>query len=278
VALLAPEFEVVAAVHQSAATAGLSTVPLDLADPRSVTSAFEAARPDAVVHAAALADADRCERDPEAARTVNVRGTAALADECARRGARLIVVSTDLVFDGEKHDYREDDVARPLMVYGRSKLEAEGEALRRCAGSAVVRVALVCGRGHGARGTASESIVWALRRGQPLRLFTDQYRMPVDPDAVTGALRALLSGTGSGLYHLGGPERVSRHELGLRAAAAFGLSPAGIAGVAQASVASAAPRPRDVCFDSLRAERELRFAPRSLDEMIRSGRAEPPPV
>ena len=62
------------------------------------------------------------------------------------------------------------------MVYGRSKLEAEEEALRRGAGSAVVRVALVCGRGHGPRATASEGIVWALRRGQPLRLFTDQYR------------------------------------------------------------------------------------------------------
>jgi dTDP-4-dehydrorhamnose reductase len=278
VALLAPTFEVVAAVHRAAATTGLATVPLDLTEARSVASAFEAVRPDAVVHAAALADADRCERDPEAAHTVNVLGTAALADECARRGARLIVVSTDLVFDGEKHDYREDDVARPLMVYGQSKLEAEGEALRRCAGSAVARIALVCGHGHGARGTASESIAWALRRGQPLRLFTDQYRMPVDPHAVTGALRVLLSGTGSGIYHLGGPERVSRHELGLRAAAAFDLSPAAIEAVSQGTVASAARRPRDVCFDSSRAERELGFAPRSLLEMIRSGRADPPPV
>jgi dTDP-4-dehydrorhamnose reductase len=280
-ALLAPAFEVVAGVHRTAAAAGTATIALDLTAPETVAGALERVRPEAVVHAAALADADRCEQEPDRAQEVNVRGTAVLAEECARRGTRLVVVSTDLVLDGERGLYGEGDPARPLMVYGRTKLEAEEEALRRCAGSSIVRVALVCGRGHGPRATASEGIAWAIRAGRGLRLFTDQYRTPVDPEAVAGALGALLSGTGEGRYHLGGSERVSRHELGLRVAAAFGLPTTGIEAVAQPGLVErgdAARRPRDVSLDSSRARRELGFSPRPLDAMIRSGRKEPPPV
>jgi len=272
--LLARDHTVVAAVHRAPAPDGLATVPFDLASPETVATAFEAARPEAVVHAAALADADACERDPERALVLNVRGTALLAEACARRGARLVLLSTDLVFDGSRGGLREDVPARPLLSYGRTKLEAEEEALRRCPGSTVVRVALVCGRGHGPRATASEAVVWALARGQRPRLFTDQYRTPVDPEAMAAPLRALLRGRGEGRYHLGGPERVSRYELGARAASSFGLDPAGIEAVSQASY-SGAPRPADVALDSGRARRELGFAPRPLDEMIRSGRRAP---
>jgi dTDP-4-dehydrorhamnose reductase len=272
--LLSRDHTVVATVHRAPAPDGLAAVPLDLASPEAVPLAFEAVRPEAVVHAAALADADTCERDPERAAAVNVRGTAVLAEICARRGARFILLSTDLVFDGSRNGLREDDRALPLLGYGRTKLEAEEEALRLCPGSAVVRVALVCGRGHGHRATSSEGVVWALAQGKRPRLFTDQYRTPVDPEAVAEALAVLLRGRGEGRYHLGGPERVSRYELGVRAAAAFRFDAAAIEATTQAGY-SGALRPADVSLDSGRARRELGFSPRPLDEMIRSGRPAP---
>jgi dTDP-4-dehydrorhamnose reductase len=278
VALLAHEFEVVAARRHTSPPPGVRPVGLDLADPGGADRALEAARPQAVVHAAAVADADTCEREPERAQAVNVGGTAVLAEACARYGIRLVVVSTDQVFDGNRGRLSELDPARPLMLYGRTKLAAEEEALRRCAGSAVVRVALLCGLGGGPRGTASEALAWALERRERPRLYTDQFRTPVDAEAVATALRSLLRGTGEGRYHLGGPERVSRHELGLRVASVLGLDPAGIEAVTQATFSVGAPRPADVSLDSSRARRELGFAPRPLDAMIRSGRLSPPPV
>lgn len=272
--LLARDHTVVAAVHRAPAPDGFATVPFDLANPDTVAVAFEAARPDAVIHAAALADADACEREPERAVALNVTGTALLAVTCARRGARLVVLSTDLVFDGSKGGLREDDLAQPLLHYGRTKLEAEKEALRRCSGSVVVRVALVCGRGHGPRATASEAVAWAVARGQRPRLFTDQHRTPVDPESVAVALAALVRGRGEGRYHLGGAERVSRYELGARVASALRLDAAVLEATTQASHPGL-PRPADVSLDSTRARRELGFAPRPLDEMIRSGRPAP---
>jgi dTDP-4-dehydrorhamnose reductase len=276
--LLGRSFEVTAAVHESAAPEGLSAVALDLASPGSIKAAVEAARPEAIVHAGAWADADRCERDVGGARAINVDGTRIVAEECRGRGLRLVVLSTDLVFAGGEGARAEGDAASPRQVYGRTKLVAEEEALRGCAGSAVVRVALVFGRGYGRRGTSSESVAWALRRGQPLRLFTDQFRTPVDAESVTQAVAALLRGQGAGVYHLGGPERVSRFELGQRVASVLGLDPGPIEPSEQARLSGGAPRPGDVSLDSSRARRELGFAPGPLDDGIRAGRPEGPPV
>jgi dTDP-4-dehydrorhamnose reductase len=274
-ALLASDFEVAAARHVSPVPAGRDEVALDLTSAASVAAAFETARPDAVVHSAALADADRCEREPALAAAVNVEGTARLADACARRGIRLVLISTDLVLSGEKALWREEDEARPLQEYGRSKRAAERETLARGAGNAVVRVALVHGRGFGPRGTATESLRWALAARRPLRLFTDQFRTPVDAASVAAALAALVRGRGEGLYHLGGPERLSRYELGLRVARALGLPAAVIEGLAQDEVAATAARPKDVSLDIGRARRELGFEPLAVDEAIRAGRPNP---
>lgn len=276
--LLAADFEVTPTRHRAAPSISVPPVVLDLEEPDRLDEAWEAARPEAVVHAATFGSASACEQDPEAAHRINVLGTAALADACARRGVRLVVLSTDQVFSGTGAGVREGDPAEPLMVYGRTKLAAEEEAVRRCAGSTVLRIALVCGRGHGPRPTASEAVAWALLRGQRLRLYTDEFRTPVDAEAVAAALRALLRGSGAGLYHLGGPERVSRHELGQRVAQAFGLDGEGIEAVARATFTVGPPRPADVSLDSERARRELGYAPRPLEAMIRSSRPEPPPV
>jgi dTDP-4-dehydrorhamnose reductase len=271
---LAERCTVIAARHSTAPAGGVS-VDLDLASPASVARAFREALPDAVVHSAALADVDACERDPERAFRVNVGGTEAIARAAAERGLHLVTLSTDTVFPGDGGLQGEDATPRPLQVYGRTKVAAEAAALGLCPGAAVARVCLVTGRGHGPRGTASESIAWALRDGRPLRLFTDQYRTPVDADSVAEALALLLERRGHGIYHLAGPERVSRHALGLRVAALLGLPAAGLEPVRYADQPSAGPRPADLGLDASRARDELGWTPRSLEAAIRLGRAAP---
>jgi dTDP-4-dehydrorhamnose reductase len=274
--LLSGEMDVVAAVHASAAPPGLPAVPVDLLDPGSVTAALDSVRPDAVLHCAALADADRCHRDPDLAWRLNTEAPAWLARLCARLGLRLVALSTDLVFPGTRPGSREDDAPAPILHYARTKLDGERAVLREHPSAAVARIALVIGRGHGRRGSASEAIAWALRAGRPLRLYSDQYRTPVDPESVAAAAGALLRGSQTGLFHLGGPERVSRYELGTRVAAALGLDGALIEEARQADESPQVPRPLDVSLDSSRAARELAYWPRGIDDAIRAGRAAPP--
>jgi dTDP-4-dehydrorhamnose reductase len=274
--LLAGRFEVVAARHEAPTPPELAQVPLDLLDATSIETALERSRADAVLHSAALADADRCEADPALAERCNVEASATLARACRLRGVRLVALSTDLVFDGREAFVREDRVPRPILQYGRTKLLGEEAVLDGHPDAAVARVALVLGRGFGRRGSASEGIAWALRAGRPLRLFTDQYRTPVDDRSAADALAELLAGRGRGRDHVGGPERLSPPAPGLRVARVLGLDPGPIEAVTQAAVALGAPRPADVSLDSGRAMRELRWRPRPLDGAILEGRAAPP--
>jgi dTDP-4-dehydrorhamnose reductase len=273
-ALLAPAHQVVAARHRQPIPPGLHEVALDLEDPLDVDRALRRASPEAVVHCAAIADPDRCQADPSRAESVNVRATEGLAACCRRGGVRLVYLSTDLVLPGDRAFCDEEVPPRPVSVYARTKLEGEAAVLSGAPGSAVVRIALVHGAGFGGRATASEAIARALRSGQPLRLFTDQYRTPVDPESVSSALLALLRQDASGLFHVGGAERLSRFELGQRVARALRLPYASIAAARQAE-AGGAPRPADCSLDSGRARRELGYAPRPLDDGILEGRELP---
>jgi dTDP-4-dehydrorhamnose reductase len=160
-------------------------------------------------------------------------------------------------------------------VYGRTKLAGEETVLATDPTAAVVRVALTLGRGHGPRGTSTESIAWALGAGREVPLFTDEYRTPVDAESVADAVVRLLERGGAGRFHLGGPERLSRHALGLRVARALGLPESGLVACLQSDHAFGDARAKDVSLDSTRARRELGWQPRPIDEAIREGRRGP---
>ncbi len=91
---------------------------------------------------------------------------------------------------------------------------------------------------------------------------------------MAAALGLLLERGGTGRFHLGGPERLTRHELGLRIARALGLPPEGIEAALQADHAGPEPRPADTSLDSGRARRELGWEPRPLDLALAESRTD----
>lgn len=271
--LLASSHEVVAMRHRAPVPVGLRDVEADILDAASLERALAVADAEVVVHAAAEADADRCQADPERARRYNLEASVALARLCRRRSARLLALSTDLVVPGD-HAMSSEEVSLPppALVYGRTKFEAEEAILAEAPGAAVLRVALVLGRGFGPRTTASEGIAVALATGRRLRLYTDQFRTPIDPESVADAIDRLIARPLPGRFHLAGPERLSRYELGLRVARVLALPADGIDAVTQADQPVGAPRPADASLDTSRARRELGWSPRALDEAIGESR------
>ena len=273
--LLAGRHTVVAGRHTAAAPIGLETLPLDLCSHDSLASALATARPEVVVHTAACADVDVCEREPETARLLNTLATERLAALCRQRGCRLIALSTDLVLTGDRAMSDESVAAAPILEYGRSKRTAEEVVIGASSDFAVLRVALVLGRGYGPRATASEGIAWALCGGRRVRLFSDQYRTPVDPESLANAIGRIVDGRGAGLFQLGGPERLSRYDLGLRVAQALGLDAGLIESAEQRHQPVGVIRPADCSMDCSRARRELGWEPRPLEEAIRESRRSP---
>lgn len=251
---------------------GPQPVSCELGDPAALARLFDEQAPDAVVHAAVLSRAEDCEARPDEAERVNAQLPGELARLCAKRRLRLVALSTDLVFAGVRPFVTEDAAAEPLSVYGRTKLAGERAVLAALPSAVIARIALVAGRGHGPKATSTEQVVQALAAGRSPRLYTDEYRTPVDAESVADAVARLVTGSASGLFHLGGPERLSRYQLGLRVAAAFGLRPDAVVPALQRDHPGLERRAPDVSLDSTRARRELGWQPRPVDQAIRDSR------
>jgi dTDP-4-dehydrorhamnose reductase len=223
--------------------------PVDLTNADQTVAAFADARPDLVVHAAAICRIDACFADPELAERVNVGGTRLLCELASRHRARLVYVSTDLVFNGERGSYREADRAVPLSRYGSSKLRGEQPVLE-ATGNAVARVSLLFGPSLNGRPSFFDQQCTALREGRALKLFEDEWRTPLSLATAASALIELAVSPYCGTLHLGGPERMSRWEMGQRLARTLGCDPSPVVRCRQTDVQVPEPRPQDVSLDS----------------------------
>lgn len=213
-------------------------------------------RPAVVLHTAAAWLTE------DEAQAVIVDGTRGIAEAAAEVGARLVHLSTDLVFDGEHGPYSEDDPPAPVNFYGAAKAEAERIVAATMKDAVIVRTSLVtCFDPPDPR---TEPILAALRGERaPVTLFTDEYRCPVRTEDLAAALMELAQNDYAGIMHVAGPERLSRHALGLRIAAYHNLPP-DAALHAALSANSGMIRPRDCALRIDRARRILRTILRLL--------------
>jgi dTDP-4-dehydrorhamnose reductase len=230
---------------------GVELQPVDLADSTQVRAGFRSAGPTAVIHAGAIAAMAQCRGDPKRAYQVNTSATAFLAELAREAEARLLFVSSDLVFDGEKGWYREQDSPSPLSVYARTKAAAEAAVLAVSRGI-VVRVSLLFGPTIVGRPSFFDEQVQALRESRPLTLFNDEWRTPLSFATAARALLEIAQADLTGILHLGGPERLSRLEMGQRLAAYLGVDTSAITAVPRSGVPAPEPRPRDTSLDCSR--------------------------
>ena len=149
----------------------------DLAKAEEVSSLFDRAAFDAVIHAAAYSDVDGCERNPREAYEANATGTQHISQACGRKGVPLIYVSTDYVFDGQKKSpYEESDRTCPVNVYGLTKLAGEHHAAQSPAVSVVVRTSWLFGPGNPSNFV--NAVTERLKRESEVRVLDDQEDSP----------------------------------------------------------------------------------------------------
>lgn len=234
---------------------------IDLSDLDNVARAVRHRRPDLVIHAAAMKNVDECDAHPDQARLQNVEATGVICDEAAAIGARVIFISTDLVFDGDKSNWSETDPTRGAGVYAKSKQDAE-TIVRRNPKNTVARVALIYGWSDPDHPTFIDWMLKSLNADQPVKLFTDQLRTPVLASDAARALVFIARQKLSGVYHLGGPERLSRFEFGEQFCDIFGLDHGLLEPITMADMPSRLPRSHDCSLDSSKIFRAtgLKFA------------------
>jgi dTDP-4-dehydrorhamnose reductase len=226
---------------------------LDVRDADAVRAALEGLRPATVIHTAYRQDD----------RAVTFDGAVNVAVAAAAVGARLVHVSSDAVFDGEKGaPYTEEDEPRPVTAYGRDKADAERGVVAAHPGALVVRTSLIYG---GAEPGPQERLA-----ADPEEVFfTDEVRSPVQVGDLAAALLELAAGERSGILNVAGADALSRFEL----ARLLAPDPERVRGALLAE--SGVVRARDCTLSSARASAMLRTPLRGAREVLEGRRSHP---
>ncbi|HLX71368.1 MAG TPA: SDR family oxidoreductase, partial [Verrucomicrobiae bacterium] len=189
----------------------LTRSELDLTDSAAVRAAFRKDSPQLVIHCAALAHTPTCEKDPPLARKLNIDVTAALAELAS--DIPFLFYSTDMVFDGLAGNYDESATTNPLSVYAKTKIDAERIVLANSKHT-VLRTSLNFGTSPTGDRAFNEQMLHAVKRGETLKLFVDEFRCPIPAIETAHATWELAMQNKPGLYHLTGSERLSRWQIG----------------------------------------------------------------
>ncbi len=203
-------------------TRAFEVVQADLLATGVLESLVEKTQPDWIFNCAALAILDECEANPELAEKLNVDLPRKLAKIVARGGARLVHVSTDSVFDGQRGGYSEQDDPNPLNVYARTKLAGEQAVAEEDPQAIIARVNLFGWSLFGKRSLA-EWFFNNLDQGKPMLGFTDVFFCPVLVNDLAQVLIRMAQASLSGLYHAVSPKCTSKYDFGVALARIFGL-------------------------------------------------------
>ena len=270
-----------------------TTERLDLLDDEAVQTSVAAFGPDVIVHSMILNDFSAMYADRDLAWRSYVGTTETLARAAAETGAKLILVSTDWVFDGTQAGADEDTPPNPVNLYGVLKMASEQAALRSSARAAVARVSAVSGmhwmRDHtprvqdGGFGYFVTSIVEALEAGRPFAVWeADNINMVASPSLASECAEAMwriaADTDAVGVFHCCGGESAGRMELARMAYDVFHLDPALLRSTAPDRSAEGAvgefPIPYDTSLTVRRTREILGYEPPGIRELLTRFRQE----
>jgi dTDP-4-dehydrorhamnose reductase len=211
----------------------------DLADADAVAQMTRAAEPEVVLH---------CAYQMAAPPEENLRWSRNVFASAREVGARVLLMSTDLVFDGKRGWYREDEPPSPTIPYGAWKAELEREALDL--GAIVVRTSLVWGMDP-PNDSVRQLVLQPIEKGEIPRLFDDEWRTPTEVNDLAAALVRACALTSSCILHFAGPERISRYDMGCLIARHFGHDPTDWPRFKRAEIAPARPADTSLAMTAL---------------------------
>ncbi|MBI1185232.1 sugar nucleotide-binding protein [bacterium] len=230
----------------------IKTYATDLSDEKALETLLNACNPQFIIHCAAASHPNFCEENPHDSFNANILANVLLAKHCALRGIKLVFTSTDLVFDGNKGGYSEDDFRNPIMIYGKHKALAEDIFRDHLPSAAICRMPLMFGEAPSGAASFIQGFNAKLKAGEKLNLFYDEYRSTMHADdAAQGLLWAAAHV--SGIIHLCGKEKLSRYEFGEVLCEVMGYDKKLLHAVSNKSVTMAAPRASDASMNGTMA-------------------------
>ena len=236
---------------------GLRYRQLDTTQRAMVESIVEEFEPHIIVNAAGMTNVDRCELEREAAWRANVTGVENLIRAAKLAGATLLHISTDYVFDGKRGPYNELDRPNPICYYGRTKLASENLVHTSGLPAAIVRTMVLYGIGHKVKQNFAIWLLKSLSEGKPIRVVDDQIGNPTLADDLAYGILKIIELNRKGMYHIAGPDIVSRYDFAVSLAGVFDFDKKLITPVKTSVMKQSAQRPLKSGLITLKAQTDL---------------------
>ncbi len=209
-------------------------------------------KPDYIVLTAAMTNVDRCEVDPEGAWKANALGPKNVAIAAREINSRLVYVSTDYVFDGERGIYKEDDPTLPINYYGESKLAGERFVQEISYESVIARTSVL----YGWNRMKLNFVTWVveeMKKGNRINVVNDQYTSPTLSSNLADMILSIRDQ--SGVFHACGSERINRYDFSIKIARAFDLDESLLNPITSDQLNWKARRPMDSSLDTFKISR-----------------------
>jgi dTDP-4-dehydrorhamnose reductase len=203
-----------------------------------------------------------CELDPWLAWQVNVAGVENLLDVIGSARVRLVHLSVDLVYSGDGDGgYLEAAPTDPVTIYGKTMAQGEQLILRHQPDACILRLSLPMGISFNGHAGAIDWIQSRFKKAKPATLFFDEVRTPTYTDCLNEVCQAVLAGSLAGLYHAGGPRRLSLYQIAQVINRIGGYAPEHLMGCDRREAGPLPPRAGNVTMDSRKLARALGYEP-----------------
>ena len=245
---------------------GIRTESCDLLDVDALRRVVDGFRPSVIIHCASLANVDACESDPELSERLNVACTGRIADALGGADTHLVYISTDSVYGGTKGRYSEEDAARPLNVYGRTKWEGERPVLKK-PGGLVLRTNLF-GWNIQDKKSLGEWILGELAAGRSIGGFRDAVFSTIYTMELARVIDVAIRRKLTGLYNCGSSDSCSKYEFALKIADRFGFDRRLIRPISIDDFEFRARRGKDLSFSTKKIEEALEYRMPGIDQSV----------
>src|SRR6056297_3367162 len=230
---------------------GPGIVGCNAEDDEAVAALWQTYRFASVLNATGSCRLKSCELDPDLAYRVNVEGTETIMRHASSSGARVIHLSSDLVFAGRTAGgYREEETPDPVTVYGQTMVAAEALVARHHPEATIFRISLPMGISFNGHAGAVDWIQSRFRKGRPATLYFDEVRTPTYTSCLNRLFARCFREPLAGLFHAGGPQRLSLYQIAQIVNRLGGYDPHLLKGCPRAAAGPMPPRAGDVSLNS----------------------------
>jgi dTDP-4-dehydrorhamnose reductase len=262
------KFEITLVLHNRKITLkGVKTKKFTIDTIDKCLLVLEKIKPDIVIHTVGLTNVEECESNPKLAHLVNADIPKNIAIACQSKKIKLVHISTDHLFSGRKKLVKENEAPCPVNVYGKSKLKGEQLVQENCNEPLIIRTNFF-GWGAEYHKSFSDFILSSLNNGESINLFNDVFYTPIIIEQLCIKVHELVNLNANGIYHIGGGERLSKFEFGIKLAYGFDLKVDLINSVSIKEKSDLVTRPSDMSLSNEKLDKILNFQTPSIDNQI----------